>query len=81
VNNIVDITNYVLMESGQPLHAFDFDKLSEKRIIVRRAKKGEAMEAIDGSKCTLTDETAGDCRRAKACSHCGYNGRQRYRSL
>lgn len=56
VNNIVDITNYVLMESGQPLHAFDFDKLSGKKIIVRRAKKGETMEAIDGSKCMLTDE-------------------------
>ena len=56
VNNIVDITNYVLMESGQPLHAFDFDKLSENRIVVRRAKKNETMEAIDGSKCVLSDE-------------------------
>ncbi len=56
VNNIVDITNYVLMESGQPLHAFDFDKLNGKKIIVRRAKKGETMAAIDGSKCMLTDE-------------------------
>jgi len=56
VNNIVDITNYVLMESGQPLHAFDFDKLSENRIVVRKAKKNETMEAIDGSKCVLSDE-------------------------
>ena len=56
VNNIVDITNYVLMESGQPLHAFDFDKLGGNQIIVRRANNGEAMEAIDGSKCVLTDE-------------------------
>ena len=56
VNNIVDITNYVLMESGQPLHAFDIDKLSENRIVVRRAKKGEAMEAIDGNKCALTED-------------------------
>ena len=56
VNNIVDITNYVLMESGQPLHAFDFDKLRENRIVVRKAKKNEAMEAIDGSKCVLSDE-------------------------
>ena len=56
VNNIVDITNYILMESGQPLHAFDFDKLSENRIVVRRAKKGETMEAIDGSKCVLTED-------------------------
>ena len=56
VNNIVDITNYVLMESGQPLHAFDINKLSESRIVVRRAKKEETMEAIDGSKCALTDD-------------------------
>ena len=56
VNNIVDITNYVLMESGQPLHAFDFDKLLENRIIVRKAKKDETLDAIDGSKCVLTDD-------------------------
>ena len=56
VNNIVDITNYVLMESGQPLHAFDADKLGENRVVVRRAKKDETMEAIDGSKCTLSEE-------------------------
>ncbi|MCP5004433.1 MAG: phenylalanine--tRNA ligase subunit beta [Planctomycetes bacterium] len=51
VNNIVDITNYVLMESGQPLHAFDFDKLEGKKIVVRRASHGETMEAIDGTRC------------------------------
>jgi phenylalanyl-tRNA synthetase beta chain len=56
VNNIVDITNYVLMESGQPLHAFDFDKLNGKKIIVRRAVNGEIMVAIDGSKCKLTSD-------------------------
>ena len=54
VNNIVDITNYVLMESGQPLHAFDLDKLKGKKIIVRRAVNGETMMAIDGTKCALT---------------------------
>src|SRR5438552_1827762 len=47
INNIVDITNYVLMECGQPLHAFDFQKLSGRRIIVRRAKSGEQFQAID----------------------------------
>lgn len=56
VNNVVDITNYVLMESGQPLHAFDFDKLEGKRIIVRRAANGETLEAIDGTKCTFTSD-------------------------
>jgi len=48
VNNVVDITNYVLFESGQPLHAFDLDKLNQKRIVVRRAKKGESIVTIDG---------------------------------
>ncbi|MBU1932542.1 MAG: phenylalanine--tRNA ligase subunit beta [Candidatus Omnitrophica bacterium] len=50
VNNIVDITNYVLFESGQPLHAFDLDKLENHRIIVRRARKGESIVTIDGIK-------------------------------
>ncbi|MFH1422428.1 MAG: phenylalanine--tRNA ligase subunit beta [Planctomycetota bacterium] len=48
VNNVVDITNYVSMETGQPLHAFDFDKLNGKKIIVRRAKKDETITAING---------------------------------
>jgi len=47
VNNIVDITNYVLMECGQPLHAFDLDKLAGKKIIVREAQAGEKITAID----------------------------------
>ncbi len=47
VNNIVDITNYVLLEFGQPLHAFDFDLLGEQRIVVRRARAGEKIAAID----------------------------------
>lgn len=48
VNNIVDITNYVLLDLGQPLHAFDYDKLREKRIVVRRAMKGENLVTLDG---------------------------------
>ncbi|MEX0716838.1 MAG: phenylalanine--tRNA ligase subunit beta [Planctomycetaceae bacterium] len=47
INNVVDATNYVLMECGQPLHAFDFDKLAERRIVVRRARPGEKIVAID----------------------------------
>ncbi len=47
INNIVDVTNYVMLEYGQPLHAFDFDRLAGKRIIVRRAGDGERMETLD----------------------------------
>ena len=48
INNIVDITNFCLIELGQPLHAFDYDKLEGGKIIVRRAKKGEKIVTIDG---------------------------------
>lgn len=48
INNIVDVTNYVMFEMGQPLHAFDFDRLSGRRIIVREARPGEKITSIDG---------------------------------
>lgn len=47
INNVVDITNYVLLECGQPLHAFDFAHLAERRIVVRQARAGETLLAID----------------------------------
>lgn len=56
VNNVVDVTNYVLMELGQPLHAFDLDRLEEGRVVVRRAKPGETLVTLDGAERTLTPE-------------------------
>ncbi|MDN3515328.1 MAG: phenylalanine--tRNA ligase subunit beta [Candidatus Brocadia sp.] len=53
LNNIVDITNYVMMETGQPLHAFDLDKLSDQKIVVRRARSGEEIVAINGARRAL----------------------------
>jgi phenylalanyl-tRNA synthetase beta chain len=49
INNVVDITNYVLFETGQPLHAFDLNKLSGKRIVVRMAKKDEPFKPVVGT--------------------------------
>src|SRR3954447_18466073 len=54
INNIVDVTNYVMFELGQPLHAFDFDKLEGKRIVVRRAAEKEKIVSIDGHERALT---------------------------
>ena len=56
VNNVVDATNFVMMECGQPLHAFDYDKITGQKIIVRAAAKGEKIEAIDHHEYEL-DET------------------------
>lgn len=53
VNNVVDATNYALMEIGQPPHAFDLATLKDSKIIVRQAKKGEKITSIDGNECEL----------------------------
>ena len=56
VNNVVDVTNYVMFEMGQPLHAFDFDRVGGGKIIVRRARPGEKIVSIDGRERPLTPE-------------------------
>lgn len=56
INNVVDATNYVLMECGQPLHAFDFQKLQGRRILVRRARPGESFTAINHQTYALDSE-------------------------
>ena len=56
INSIVDITNYVLMECGHPLHAFDYHRLTENRIVVRRAKPGETLKTIDAEERELTPD-------------------------
>ncbi|MYE05633.1 MAG: phenylalanine--tRNA ligase subunit beta [Chloroflexi bacterium] len=68
INNIVDITNYVMLEWGQPLHAFDYKILREGRIVVRRARPDEHLDLLDGSELKLEpdDLVIADAERAVA---------------
>jgi phenylalanyl-tRNA synthetase beta chain len=56
VNNVVDATNYAMMETGQPPHAFDYARIADGKIIVRRAVAGERITSIDGTKCELNTD-------------------------
>jgi len=61
ISNIVDVTNYVMMEFGQPLHAFDFDRLRKRRIVVRKAAAGERFTTLDGAERELPENTVMIC--------------------
>ncbi len=74
INNVVDVTNLVLLELGQPLHAFDYDLIEERKIIVRPAKEGESIETLDGIERTLTREDLLICDAQKPVAIAGVMG-------
>ena len=61
ISNVVDVTNYVLLEMGQPLHAFDYDRLKENRIVVRKAGEGEVFTTLDGKTHTMNKDNLMIC--------------------
>ena len=74
INNIVDITNYVMLEYGQPLHAFDYDGLRGKHIVVRRANKDETITTLDGIERTVDQDTLLIADRERAVAVAGIMG-------
>lgn len=74
INNIVDITNYVMEEYGQPMHAYDYDTLAGGKIVVRRAKDGEKFMTLDGQERTLDSDMLMICDGEKAVGLAGIMG-------
>ena len=74
INNLADLTNYVLLELGQPTHAFDLDTLAEQRIVVRRARPGESLVTLDGQERELSPEHLAICDADKPVALAGVMG-------
>jgi phenylalanyl-tRNA synthetase beta chain len=74
INNIVDVTNYVMLELGQPTHAFDLEKLAGARLVVRRARPGEMLRTLDGVNRALSSEMLIIADGERACAIGGVMG-------
>jgi phenylalanyl-tRNA synthetase beta chain len=77
ISNIVDITNYVMLVTGQPMHAFDLDQVAGGRLVVRRAEKGERLTTLDGSERELDEEMVIICDDQGPTSLAGVMGGER----
>ncbi len=74
INNVVDITNFVMMETGQPLHAFDYEQISDGKIVVQHAKKGEKFTTLDEKEHELSEERLLICDAEKPVALAGVMG-------
>ena len=74
INNVVDISNYVLMELGQPLHAFDYHRLGDRKIVVKRAENGQTFTTLDEQTRDLDDQTLMICDGKRAVAIAGIMG-------
>ncbi|MEE4312483.1 MAG: phenylalanine--tRNA ligase subunit beta [candidate division KSB1 bacterium] len=74
INNVVDVTNFVMMETGQPLHAFDYDYIEKGTIVVQNASKGQKFTTLDEKEHSLSDETCMICDAEKAVALAGIMG-------
>lgn len=74
INNLVDITNYVMLEYGQPMHAYDYDTIAGKKIIVKRAKEGDSFMTLDGQERKLDPEVLMICDAEKEIGIAGIMG-------
>jgi phenylalanyl-tRNA synthetase beta chain len=74
INNVVDVTNYILLETGQPLHAFDYEQVAQNRIVVRRAAEGEPFTTLDSKTHTLSREHLMICDGQRSVALAGIMG-------
>lgn len=74
INNIVDVTNYILMETGHPMHAFDYQEIKGQEIVIRYAKEGEKFVTLDGAEITLNTENLLICNAEEPVALAGVMG-------